>query len=485
MREFVKRLEIGVEELILAFLIIIEAMDFLTVLPPALEYAEKTIAIIAMCYLFYKASITKITFGKREKTYDLMIVIAYFLLSLKTVVGFVMTAVHEESIVTGIYRLILHNAVLIEKMGFWLGGILLIAVAYFLLHEKVSKPCILSIIHEARKTETPWRKIIRFVMTYLILLSIFSVIFTLAIEWLAMTVDAPILMIILFFYLFVIVKRAKGIKTESFLKKVSESSEDFYARFISLFHSRNTITLAITGLLVLHLLVDIGHFIIPYTTGLLYPWYFEQLGPGHLPLSTMMVKDFAAASGALQQMGVMAAYIMNVLAVLMLFFGPAYIWSRMIKKKKGKKEKLPNIAWLFFGSLAVFITQPVFRMSRVKSASIVGVDITTQQVPAMQNMLLALGVAVLVMAIFYILGRKNTNRTMKVAFFAVYIYFALYLYYFFTDIAGYYMDAVRLTAQSGDYFISFHMLLLFAITIIFYIGGYLMFLYESYIRQKI
>ncbi|MBW2965459.1 hypothetical protein KY363_08435, partial [Candidatus Woesearchaeota archaeon] len=391
MRDIARKLEIGFEEIVLAMLILFEILDFFAAIPPIMEFAEKVIAIITMCYLFYKASMTKIVFGVKDRKHDMIIIIAYLLLSLKTVVGFVISSMHEKSIVTGIYTWIVQNADTIEKAGFWIGGLALLAVSYVLVHEKIKKPCILSIIHETRSAETASQKLVRFISNYITLTAIFVVVFTLAIEWLAMTVDAPILMIILFFYLFVIVKRGKGMKTESFLKKVSEASENFYERFISLFHSRRTIGVAITGLLVLHLLIEIGNFIIPYTTGIMYPKYFAQMGTGHLPLGTLAAQDFAAASGAAGHIGVMLVYILNVLAILMLFFGPAYAWTMLYAKRERKKADLkkasdiPNVIWLFFGSLAMFIMLPVFRMSRVGSGMLVGADITTQQIPFMEN----------------------------------------------------------------------------------------------------
>jgi hypothetical protein len=482
MRNLMQRLELGIDELILGFLILIEVLDFFTVIPAPLEYVEKAVAVAAICYLFYKASLTRIIFGLKEKKYDLMIVLGFFLLSLKTIVGFLMSAVREESAMQELYSFVLARADLIEKMGFWIGGGLLMVAAVLLVHEKIKNPCVMGIIHEDAIATGLWRKIIRFFSIYLVLLAVFVTVFTFTLEWLGLTVDAPVLMIILFFYLFVIVKRGRGMKTESFLKRVSESSEKFYGRFVSLFHSRRTIMTAITGLLVLHLLVDIGHFIIPYTTGLLYPWYFRQMGAGHLPLAEMMARDFTLASGWLMQLGVMLTYILNVLAMLMLFFGPAYAWVYLYKRKK---VRIMNIMWLFFGSLAVFIMQPVFRIGQMTSPSLIGVDITTQQIPVLENVGNALLVAALVMGIFYILGRKDIRRTARVGFFAIFAYFGLYLYHFFFDIAKYYVGAVVMMTKAGQYFISAHLLLFFMITIMFYVAGYLMFLWQLYAKQKI
>ncbi|MBW2997106.1 hypothetical protein KY349_02060 [Candidatus Woesearchaeota archaeon] len=480
MRKLVERLELGIEELILALLILGKLLAFFMVIPPTLEYVEKVIAIIAMCYLFYKASLTRIIFGRKKWAYDFMIVIAYILLSVKTVVGFIISAAEEESLVSGFYGMVIHNAPMIEKTGFWIGGLVLLVISYLLIYEKVKKPCLLGIIHEAKLVERAGQKIVRFLSIYLVLISIFVVVFMLAIEWLAVTVDAPIMMAIVFFDLFVIVKRGRGMKTESFLKKVSEASENFYSRFISFFHSRKTITIAITGLLVLHLLIDIGNFIIPYTTGLFYPKYFAQLGAGHNPLGFLMALDFAATDCIFMKIGIMLVYLFNIIAVLMLFIGPAYAWYYFHHKKR---VKIQNVMWLFFGSLVVFIMQPLFLLDEIRAPFVLGVDITTQQIPQLANVPMVLLISVLVMGIFYILGRKDIRRTAQVGFMAVFVYFGLYLYYFFIDLAKYYTEAVVVMAQNNKYFIALHLLLFFVVTIMFYIGGYLMFLHEA-IRKK-
>ncbi len=481
MLSFIKKAEVGLEEFLLLFLILIETLDFFTVIPAQVEYIEKILAILAICYLFYRASITKIIFGFKEGIYDLLIVVAYLTLSIKTMIGFIISVVHESGILKSFYTLILSNAGVIETVGFWIGSIILLVVSALLVQEHLRRPCVLGIIHEDKAAKTLTQKMVRFMSIYLILLSAYLIVFTFAFEWLGLTVDAPILMIILFFYLFVIVKRGKSMHTESFLKKVSESSEGFYGRFVSLFHSKKTITIAIAGLLALHLLVEIGHFIIPYTTGLLYPWYFHQLGAGHVPLATHMVADFASASGIATQAGIMLIYIFNLLAILMLFFGPAYLWTRFYMKKK---TPIPNLVGLFFGSVTVFFLKPVFRMASVESETLIGADITTQAIPGTGNIWLVLLAAALIMGIFHFLSKKSFVKSLKLVFAVVLIYLGMYLYYFFTDVARYYMQTISMLAQAGRYFIAAHLLIFFTITIVFYIGGYLMFIYEAHVKNR-
>ena len=342
MKEALQKLEIGIEEFLLALLIIIEVLDFFALLPASLEYCEKILSIIAICYLFYKASLTKIIIGKKEKLYDIMIVIGYLLLSMKTLIAFTLTAVKEDSLVKGIYAYLIANAYSIETTTFYIGTAMLIYSAYILVSKRVEKSCILKVIHE-EKAKTVLQEIVHFVSIYLVTLAIFATVFTFALEWLAMTIDSAILVILLFFYLFIIVKRGKSMKTESFLKKVSDTSEEFYKKFVNLFCSRKTIITAITGLLVLHLLVDIANFIIPYTTGIYYVWYLPQLGSGHEPLSTLVANDLSLAGTAYAQIGVMITYLINTIAILLMFFGPAYVWAHTYMRKTFRTKNSVDI----------------------------------------------------------------------------------------------------------------------------------------------
>ena len=100
-------------------------------------------------------------------------------------------------------------------------------------------------------------------------------------EWLAIAIDAPLLVIALFIYLFFVIKHHKGFHAESMIFKLGNVGERFYEKFISLFHSKRGLFLGIAGMLVLHLLTDVGNFVIPYTFFSHDPLYFEQLGPAN------------------------------------------------------------------------------------------------------------------------------------------------------------------------------------------------------------
>jgi hypothetical protein len=176
------------------------------------------------------------------------------------------------------------------------------------------------------------------------------------------------------------------------------------------------------------------------------------------------------------QIGIVLVYLINVLAALLLFFGPAYVWSRHFMTKK---MQVKHIIWVFFGSIAVFLMLPVLRLGRVKVQGVLGADITTQQIPTLGNVWPVLLIGLLVCAIFYLLVRRNRERSLTVALLVVFLYFGIYLYHFFASLAMYYSSSVGMLAQHGRYFIALHMMLFFVVTILFYVCGYLMFLYKA------
>jgi hypothetical protein len=479
---FIKRLELGIEEFLLIFLLFIEVLDFFAIIPPELEFLEKSLSLIAMPYLFYKVSITRVIFGRRERFFDAAIVISWALISINKIVGFAISVSEERILSSNIYTAIAQNFYIIEKAGFIAGVVLLLVVSFLLIHEPVERRCLMQIIHEQKKVRD-WKHLLpRFFIIYLVLLAAYLLVYNFAIEWLASTVDAPLMMVVLLAYLVLIVKHGSKLSTSKFLNDVSEKSEEFYERFITLFHDKKTVLVALTGILVLHLLVDIGHFIIPYVTGIMYTWYFAQMGPGHMPLFGRMTGDLSLSASFFQQFSVVCVYILNIVAILLLFIAPAYLWWCLYTKRHIYP---PRIQWLFFGSMVVFLLMPVFSMAKIDNKMLMGVDMTTNQIAYLGNVSWMLLAALGVMGIFWLLERKNPHRTAKIAFGVALLYFAYYIYLFFADVSKRYIEGVVASAHSGQYFVSLHLLLFLTITIAFYVTGFLVFAYKAFVKQKV
>jgi len=133
-------------------------------------------------------------------------------------------------------------------------------------------------------------------------------------NWLEiLSFDAPLVLLAIFFYLFYIIRKHKKYNVESFLYKIGNFGDEFYERFISLFHGKKTIFMGISGILVLHLLTDFGNFIIPAVTGFFHPMYFEQLDMSlHQNIYNLMLADLG--TNLINSILFFITYILNIVA---------------------------------------------------------------------------------------------------------------------------------------------------------------------------
>ena len=230
------------------------------------------------------------------------------------------------------------------------------------------------IIHEEGKPNTPSKYVVRVITIYLVYVAFFVVVFNLIMEWLALAIDAPIIMIALLFYLFIIIRHYRKYKAESLIYRIGEFGEKFYEKLISLFHYKKTIFLGISGMVVLHLLTDAISFIIPYIFIFRDTLYFTQLGAGHeslIPLFLEQIKNL----GFLEQFSLFFVYLLNLIGILFFLIMPSIFWYITFTRKKFHLSKFK--IGLIFSSILVFILAPVFNISRLIQPSILGVDIKT------------------------------------------------------------------------------------------------------------
>lgn len=478
---FLKRFEVGVAEAILLFLVILNILDFTKVLPADLDFIKKIISWTALGYLFYKVSITKILFGTRMKATDCFILTAFFLFIIKNFVGFAISAVHETSPrLIPLYRWLIANASGFEKITFIIAGILLILISIYLTTIRMKKPSLMHLIHEDDEAKG-FGKILRFFSIYLVLIAFFVVVFNLAMEWLTMVVDAPLLIFLALLYLIGIVKHKKHFSTASLLYRLGNAGESFYEKFLDLFHEKKNIYLGIAGMLVLHVLTDVVAFLIPHIIIVRDVLYFEQAAATHVPVFILFLKDWLLVSG-ISKISLFFIYLFNVIGIFLLFLGPVYIWTYAFENRYVKPQNW--LLTLYYVCLTSVLILPIFQLKAFKNLAIVGVDVLTHQIAFLSNVNIVLFFSLFMGFFFYMLARKVYPRVRHLAFIIIEIYFAYYIYLFFASIAGFYLKAVPVLLRTS-WFIGAYMFLFFMITILFYIGGFLLFVYEAHIKEKI
>jgi len=225
------------------------------------------------------------------------------------------------------HNVLLEHSASIEVGALLIGvAILLVLSIYFTFRANISSPSLLHAIRE--EGSLTWKKIVtRTLIIFLVLNFFYVAVFNLMLEWLALAIDAPLLMIAIFFYFFAWLKHHRKFASQSLLYRIGNFGESFYEKFIAMFHDNRGIMLGLSGMLVLHLATDIGNYLVPYITGIHDPFYFAHLGSGHTTLfsftnmqDSLAGMDLARVSG-FGKIAVFFTYMMNAMGVLLIFIG--------------------------------------------------------------------------------------------------------------------------------------------------------------------
>lgn len=479
------------EDAILLIFIILQVADFFELIPGDLDFLKKLHSWVLIGYLFYRVALTKILLGAHNPHLDVLVIITYFLFSVKNLTGVAIGGVEDASFFKNFFEWVISHAPIVEKTAFVAAGyILILSSAYMAWKIPLRPKSLIGVLHEAgplpKKMKTA---ITRFFIIIGILLTFFITVFNLFNEWLAIGVDAPLVVVGILVYLFIVVRYHKHFHTDHFVHKIGNIGEDLYERFIELLSQKKRVYLFVMGLLALHLITDIGNFIIPYIVSIKEALYFSQLGPGHTPFFQLLSKDILSST-ILESAIIILIYIANIVGLLFLLFLPSFIWYRGFT---GHKSHFPRwVNALVLGSLLAMIAAPAVSLQRIGGEGLVGVDIITKSIKSSglfldrfikerSTQLIAIGAsfAALLLIFFLASSRPGGNALLfKANVAAGLLFFAYYIGIFFIDVSLYYLQTMDLLVSWGQWFIVAFFLFFWAINIMLYAGGYLLFLYE-------
>ncbi|MBI2134489.1 hypothetical protein HYU09_00730 [Candidatus Woesearchaeota archaeon] len=478
-----KRWMFRIVEIILIFLILSDILDFFDILPGDIDYISLIVTWASLGYLLYRASLTRVFFNSRRKLVDILLISSYFMLVLKNLIQFSSGRLEEYAVFYGFQKFIVDNSASLELYFFVAGSVAILLLAvYSALSISIKKPSLMHIIHEEGKPKNLYRLMVRIITIYLVYIAFFIVVFNLAMEWIGISVDAPILMIGLLLYIFVVARHRKY-RAESLVFKIGEFGMDFYKKYVSLFHDKNTILLGISGMLVLHLLTDALSFIIPYILVFRDILYFSHLGPGHDALMPLFLQQISGQP-ALEVFSLFFVYLLNIMGILLLLLLPSLLWYMAFSEKKVHISNFK--VSLIITSVAVFIIAPVFRISRLQESPIVGVDIKTGFA---QNLLFSdffqvLFFAFILSAAIILLLDSYKKYFVHFILLKIIIFFMYYIYLFATSLFLYYIGIIAALFAASRLILSFYFLIFFAISILFYLVGFIMFV-DELVKEKI
>ena len=569
-----------IELLIILFFIILNIFDLLEYLSPTFDYVDKLSGIIAIAYLIYLASPTKIILGTQKKHIDVALIMSFILLMFNKIttaaagtyellkenaqhiieISKATTEANPEftrqiqniqqltsadltneffqqvlntlsfthnkiyfAVTDGVNTLLLaastpsfsitnlsnyldgslfyvmkflaENQVLLEKMAFTVGGVSLIILAIYSAYTTKIKPSsFLHVLHG--DTKRFHRKPLRAIAIFLSFCFFFLFIFQLMVEWLGVVIDAPIAFLGILVTFLVMIRFRHVFGPGHVITEIGETGEELYEEFISLFHTPYGVALGLAGILIMHMITDFGIYIISYTIFQHEMLYFDQ-GPvffaaHHTPLFSILdlfvenkislfFQDIAHAASPMTLITTLWIYFFNIIAIVFLFFGPAYMWWVMFKRKKAHEKEWVLV--LCAVAITAYFLFPLFHLGRIDVQGIVGTDITTASMSESNTLISAVTaviVSIVVGGAVYLLSLKKWLRRdlIYVSFAVACLFFGLYIYYYFIDIAAYYFEVIAYQFMEQNYFLLFYITVFGMLSVLFYPAAFILFLYE-------
>jgi len=470
-----KKISFEIEEIILLAIILLNVLDALKLLSPELDYIKKIVSWTALGIVLYKAKISKLFSGQNKPWLDGILITGYFFLIIKNLVAYAIGSVATTStFMKPFYSFLAEHAVVIDKGGLLIGLFMLLFVALHLTaRTSIKRPSILAMLGEEKKELTSVKQLlIRLSKAIVVILLFFVGVFNLVMEWLAIAIDAPLLMIGLAVYLFFVIKHKEHFTSQSFLRKFGSFGSSFYQDVINHFKYRKTVFRALSGLVVLHLLTDAFNFVWPFLSGLKDPLYFNLLSTQHPSLFILVQQDILTSS--IKQIAIVGvAYIGNIIGLLGLLLLPGFLWLLLYKNKPFVLTRA-SIATVLSSWLLMLLI-PIFKIRPLFAEPVYGVDIIGQSAleAARIQPYTAVAISVLVgVATFYLSKKVSIEKQItKGIVIILQLFFLIYTIMFFASISSYYLNIIPTLFSTNMYMLGSFLSALFFCTAVFYVLG--------------
>jgi hypothetical protein len=463
---------------VLGTLVILSMLAFLTILPPKGEFLLRTLSIIFMCFVIYRAGLTRAIFGTESQHLDLVIIGTCVFLSLMPVINF-LVAPGEGGIVAIVLSALVNSLdyTTIYAIG---TGLLLILAVVLALHLPVKSPSVMSMLGEKDHPKHPDGFAIRTLLSFVILVAFYIVMFDITLQWWGVITDtASILFIVTGLGIAMMRGSTSHISFSKFLLYLEGLDNKYYNKLIGLFHAPTTVLFGIAGLLVFYPLSDLGVFLVPYVTNIPNA-IFQALSPQtHIPLS-VLAYDVFAQNGITSGTFATLAYVLCAIAAIMALFLPAFFWYRAFMKRTLTLS--PLISSLFIAGVTCFLIAPAFGMQALSStnAQLVGVDITSNSL-VNSPVIAAVLLAIVTGTITWLLARRFPHLFSLIIILAVIIFLGRYMTLYFGDVwSDLLSNALTFlhTATVNSFLSGFLFLCFLAISAIFYAGAIVVYCYE-------
>ena len=467
-----RKLEVGIEEIILGAIILLNILAVLGLLTTDLDYIKKIISWSAVGYLLYKTRPAKIFTGNVDKTTDTLLLTGYFCLFLKNLVSFSFVG-DTSAFLRPLYAAFRLYATQIELVGLYAGIVIFLYVGIrLLLQHTVKEKSLLAILGEHNTSLEHFGWLRRYLKLQVLIIGFFIVIFSLVMEWLAVAIDAPLLMVGLAVYFFFIIKHKETFSEQSFLRKFGDFGGDFYENVIEHLRYKKTTLRVIAGMLVLHLITDTFVFVWSYLSGVSDRLYFGALGRDQFSFVTGIVAD-SAVWGAFSTI---VLTILNVVGILFLLVFPVVLWYELYKNKHTKINH--NLLALFVTSLVACVLAPVFKIVTLHNKPVYGIDIIAGPLRPVLNPLAITFGCIALFGILYMISLHH-RKTLSAGLLLTSLGFVTwYVVSFYNSLMQYYLLVVPITISVGQWIIGGFLAILWILTTLFYLTATVYFIID-------
>ena len=485
----------GVDHLLLVAIVLFNVGDFLGVLNPVSNFIQKLLSITAIVYLVYKARLSEIFFGRRNRLLDISLIIAFLSLVSKSLLGYIRVLNNEvieqgiESLIIPLYQILLANEQLAGTIILAFGIAALVFLSVLCVNIDVKSPSVLAVLHEKGIPSNYKSSAKKFITTFVLFFAFYIIVFSFVIEWVGIAADSTIATMGLAYFVYRIIRAMirifKHHRKHLYLNKVFVGAESFgevvYEKFISLFHYKETMLLGIGGMLTFHLFMDVINFIIPYILNLHDVIYFGRLGVGHSSLIALLRVILPNISSIIGKISVVGIYLFNTIAMIFLLTIPFYIWFEILTKKKIDFHA-PLIA-LFYASITFFAFASTYKIKTLIGKDILGVDILIINIIQYTDKLewvYLIAIPIGLLAVLACQKTKYRHILEVIAAVPVVLFFYVYLICFLISWTIYYtsliVSAFNYHASSAvltyiSYILPLILTLMFFIIVLFYVGG--------------
>ncbi|MBN2367666.1 CPBP family intramembrane metalloprotease [Candidatus Woesearchaeota archaeon] len=464
-------------ESLFLLLILLAVLEITGLVPGEINLLKKFLSWALVGYLLYYLSFTRILFNKKDRLIDVLLLVSLYAFAFKDISH---SIVNESFTYFGFIKSFFYKYNVLNEIMFYAGSVFIFLIAvYSGFRLDYLENSILGLIRGRSKQRSLKDNIIDSGIIYLIFLFLSYFIFIVVMEWLSVAIDSLVIVgaIVYYFIVYFVIRKPK--QHESFIDAVIKTGDEFITMFLELFHDKKTIFFGISGLIVMHAIIDIGNFISPYLLNLKESFYLTALlEESHMTLYELIMSDLSLSASVIGKASVVFAYVQNCVAIILLLIIPFYIWYRIFKKKPVIFRKF-DIA-LFFSSMVVFLFMPVFRISALKDQVITGVDITTQTLPNLQYApMIALASLLWFLIIFlFSMSEKIKIRLEEVIILSAIVFLVMYIYYFFNSTLFYYLDTIKFLFFESKFVLMMYLALYLCIITLFYVSGIIIYIFE-------